>query len=154
LVTTAMKPVLREIAARGIRVVSNAGGVNPEGCTAALGALRAGAQVVITGRCVDSAATLGVLTHEFGCGSQDHDLMAAGSLAGHLLECGCQATGGLHTDWDQMPDWPAIGYPVAEYHADGGVVVSKPEGTGGLVTPAVVAERLLYEIHDPARYVL
>jgi hypothetical protein len=92
--------------------------------------------------------------HEFGWVADDFDRLAAGSLAGHILECGCQATGGLHTDWDTVPDWPDIGYPVAECHADGRFVVTKPEGTGGLVTPAVVAEQMLYEIHDPARYLL
>lgn len=232
-VTVAIASVLKEVVARGIRVVSNAGGVNPEGCAAALAALAAeqgvtlriavvtgddvmpqldalraggvvggsggapavagaateaaataasadrfklpervltanaylgalpiqaaldaGAQVVITGRCVDSAVTLGVLMHAFGWAADDFDRLAAGSLAGHILECGCQATGGLHTDWERVPDWPDIGYPVAECHADGRFVVTKPAGTGGLVTPAVVAEQLLYEIHDPARYLL
>jgi hypothetical protein len=117
-------------------------------------ALDAGAQVVITGRCVDSAVTLGVLMHAFGWAADDFDRLAAGSLAGHILECGCQATGGLHTDWERVPDWPDIGYPVAECHPDGRFVVTKPAGTGGLVTPAVVAEQMLYEIHDPARYLL
>jgi hypothetical protein len=115
-------------------------------------ALALGAQVIITGRCVDSAVTLGALIHEFGWTSADHDLLAAGSLAGHLIECGCQATGGLFTDWEQVPDWAGIGYPIVECHADGSVVVTKPPGTGGLVTPATVGEQLLYEIGDPADY--
>jgi hypothetical protein len=117
-------------------------------------ALDAGAQVVITGRCVDSAVTLGVLMHAFGWQPGDHDLLAAGSLAGHIIECGCQATGGLHTDWDTVPDWPNIGYPIVECHADGSFVVTKPADTGGKVTPAVVGEQMLYEIGDPAAYLL
>ncbi len=214
-VTVAMKAVLQDVVAKGIRVVSNAGGVNPQGCAAALAALAAelgvdltiavvsgddvlpllpklreapvpvrelqsgapmpkqvltanaylgalpikaaldaGAQVVITGRCVDSAVTLGVLMHAFGWAHDDYDRLAAGSLAGHILECGCQATGGLFTDWDTVPDWPHIGYPIAECRADGVFVCTKPDGTGGLVSPAVVSEQLLYEIGDPARYIL
>jgi hypothetical protein len=117
-------------------------------------ALDAGAQVVITGRCVDSAVTLGVLMHEFKWQPGDFDLLAAGSLAGHIIECGCQATGGLHTDWDTVPDWPHIGYPIVECGADGGFVVTKPAHTGGKLTPAVVGEQMLYEIGDPAAYLL
>ena len=214
-VAVAMKAVLRGVLDQGIRVISNAGGVNPRACAAALSALAAeqglsvkiavvtgddvmpllpalrnadpalrelhsgaalprqvltanaylgalpikaaldaGAQVVITGRCVDSAVTLGALMHAFDWSSDDLDRLAAGSLAGHLLECGCQATGGLHTDWDSVPDWAHIGYPIAECRADGSFVCSKPAGTGGKVTPAVIAEQMLYEIGDPARYIL
>lgn len=214
-VAVAMKAVLREVVNRGIRVVSNAGGVNPQGCAAALAALAAeqgvpltiavvlgddvlpllpqlreaaspvrelqsgatlpaqvltanaylgalpikaaldaGAQVVITGRCVDSAVTLGVLMHEFRWRQTDYDELAAGSLAGHIIECGCQATGGLHTDWDTVPGWADIGYPIVECRADGSFTCTKPAGTGGLVTPAVIAEQMLYEIGDPARYIL
>lgn len=214
-VTVAMKSVLEDVVARGIRVVSNAGGVNPEGCAEALralaaelgvqvkiatvtgddvlpllpelraaeppvaelqsgaplpakvitanaylgalpvkAALDAGAQIVITGRCVDSAVTLGILMHEFGWGASDLDRLAGGSLAGHIIECGCQATGGLHTDWQQVPDWAHIGYPIVECEADGSFTVTKPAGTGGLVAPQTVAEQLLYEIHDPANYLL
>ncbi len=214
-VTVAMKAVLRDVVARGIRVVSNAGGVNPLGCAAALAALaaeqgvtlkiavvsgddvmpllpelrdatepvremqsgaelprqvltanaylgalpikaalEAGAQVVITGRCVDSAVTLGVLMHEFGWTSTDYDCLAAGSLAGHIIECGCQATGGLHTDWDTVPGWATIGYPIVECQADGSFTCTKPAGSGGKVTPAVIAEQMLYEIGDPTLYLL
>ena len=117
-------------------------------------ALAAGADVVITGRCVDSALTLGVLMHEFGWRADDYDRLAAGSLAGHILECGPQATGGLHTDWEQVEDWANIGYPIVECRDDGSFVLTKPEGTGGLVTPATTAEQVLYEVGDPAAYLL
>jgi hypothetical protein len=117
-------------------------------------ALDQGAQVVITGRCVDSAVTLGVLMHEFGWRVDDYDRLAQGSLAGHIIECGCQATGGLHTDWDSVPDWAHIGYPVVECRADGSFSVGKPHGTGGLVSTATVGEQVLYEIGDPGAYLL
>lgn len=215
-ITGVMKELLAEIVARNIRVVSNAGGVNPRGCAAALAglatelgiplriavvegddvmpeveairsrntidvptldgrkplparlitanaylgalpvkvALDEGAQVVITGRCVDSAVTLGILMHEFGWSSEAYDLLAAGSLAGHIIECGAQATGGLHTDWETVPDWPDIGYPIITCRDDGSFTVGKAPGTGGSITSAGVAEQVLYEIGDPASYVL
>ncbi len=212
-VTVAMKSVIGEIAARGIRVVSNAGGVNPGACAAALrlcadeagvalkiasvegddllgregefradnvtemfsgapfpekllsvnayfgafpiaAAFEAGAQIVITGRCVDSALALGPLIHEFGWRAGDLDALAAGSLVGHILECGAQATGGLHTDWARVEDWPEIGYPIAECAPDGSFVLTKPEATGGLVEPQVVSEQMLYEVGDPGAYLL
>lgn len=117
-------------------------------------ALAAGADMVITGRVVDSALTLGALMHEFGWGEDDYDLLAAGSLAGHVIECGAQATGGLFTDWEEVEDWAHIGYPVIECTADGTFVVTKPAGTGGLVSPAAVAEQILYEVGDPQGYAL
>ncbi|CAJ0773296.1 acyclic terpene utilization AtuA family protein [Ralstonia chuxiongensis] len=212
-VSVAMRAVLKDALAQNIRIIANAGGVNPRGCAAALqaladelgvrvriavvegddvlpllpalrdegvrelqsgrplpdkvvsanaylgalpikAALDAGAQVVITGRCVDSAVTLGALMHHFGWAIDDYDRLAAGSLAGHILECGCQGAGGLHTDWEAVPDWAHSGYPIVECRADGSFIVTKPDGTGGLVTPATVGEQLLYEIGDPARYVL
>ncbi|MDB5914963.1 MAG: terpene utilization protein AtuA [Ramlibacter sp.] len=117
-------------------------------------ALAAGADIVVTGRCADSALALGILMHEFGWRSDDHDRLAAGSLVGHLLECGPQATGGIFTDWESVPDWAAIGYPIAECREDGRFAVTKPAATGGLVTPATVGEQVLYEVGDPAAYVL
>jgi hypothetical protein len=211
-VEIAMRSVLREAAGKRIKVLANAGGINPEACRRALAALAAelgvnlrvavvegddvnarlptlgatladgvtpamipantlsanaylgalpiaralaqGADVVITGRCVDSALTLGPLIHEFGWRSEDYDRLAAGSLAGHIIECGCQATGGLFTDWQEVPDWADAGYPIIECAGDGSFVVTKPPNTGGLVHPLAVAEQLVYEIGDPAAYVL
>jgi hypothetical protein len=207
-------PHIREIAKRGIKLVTNAGGVNPAACAAAFermaaeagvklkvaytagddlidraaelkaaghremysgeawpekplatinaylgaapiaAALAKGADVVITGRIVDSALVLGPLMHEFGWALDDWDRLAAGSVLGHLLECGAQATGGLFTDWRDVPDWSNIGYPIAECHADGSAIITKPPGTGGLVSVGTVAEQLLYEVGDPARYLL
>ena len=115
-------------------------------------ALAAGADIVITGRAVDSAMALGPLIHEFGWGPDDFDLLAAGTLAGHLLECSAQVTGGTFTDWRDVPDWAGIGMPIGECSADGGLVITKPEGTGGLVTVGTVSEQLLYEVSDPQRY--
>jgi hypothetical protein len=117
-------------------------------------ALAAGAEVVITGRVVDSALTLGILIHEFGWSMDDWDRMSAGSLAGHVIECGAQATGALFTDWEETGDWANIGYPIIDCYADGAFVVSKPAGTGGLVSPAAVAEQILYEVGDPQAYML
>ncbi|WP_096701507.1 acyclic terpene utilization AtuA family protein [Magnetospirillum sp. 15-1] len=203
-----MKSMLPEISQSGIRVIANAGGVNPRGCAAALAAVAAelgidtkiavvvgddvmpqieglrtenpsaaipprilsanaylgalpikraldeGAAIVVTGRCVDSAVTLGALMHEFGWSETDYDKLAAGSLAGHIIECGCQATGGLHTDWRKVPRWSEIGYPIVEAYADGTFISTKPENTGGLVNSAVISEQILYEVGDPSRYIL
>jgi hypothetical protein len=135
----------------------------PEGvltCNAYLGAfpiaeaLAAGADIVITGRVVDSAIVLGALVHEFGWRHEDHDLLAAGTLAGHLLECSTQITGGTFTDWHDVPGWEQIGFPIGECHADGSVVITKPEGSGGLVSVGTVSEQLLYEVSDPADYIV
>ena len=212
-VDAVMKPLLPEIARQGIKVVSNAGGVNATACCAALmaaireagldlkvaavvgddllsradalreagvtemdsglafparpwsanaylgatpiaAALAAGADIVVTGRCVDSALALGPLMHEFGWRADDYDRLAAGSLVGHIIECGAQCTGGLFTDWQTVPGWHDMGFPVAECHADGSCVITKPPGTGGLVTPATVGEQVVYEIGDPACYLL
>jgi hypothetical protein len=117
-------------------------------------ALDAGADIVITGRCVDSALALGPLIHEFGWGPDDLDALAQGTLAGHLLECGPQSTGGLLTDWEDVASWEALGQPIAECRPDGSFVLTKPAGTGGLVDRRTVSEQLVYEIGDPARYLV
>lgn len=212
-VTVVMKNSLQQIAKQGIKVISNAGGVNPEACgraiellikdleldlkvatvtgddiSAQVGALREqgvkemftgedmpgqfmsvnaylgafpiasalakGADIVITGRCVDSAVTLGACIHEFGWTAEDYDKLAGGSLAGHIIECGAQATGGLFTDWEESGRWEDIGYPIAEISSDGSFVISKPDKSGGMVNRQTVAEQLVYEIADPQAYIL
>ncbi|XP_029932800.1 uncharacterized protein LOC115377073 [Myripristis murdjan] len=212
-VQVALAPFINDIQKKGIRVVSNAGGVNPLACAEAiqevikkagldlkvavvtgddlmphkdslsevkmadgsggqrlpktlhsmnayLGAvpiqrcLDLGADIVVTGRCVDSAVALGPLMHTFGWERNDYDLLAAGSLAGHLIECGAQCTGGIFTDWYKVPDWDNMGFPVVECSSDGSFVLSKPPKTGGLVSFGTVAEQLVYEIGDPRRYLL
>ena len=208
-----LKTHLRQIRQQGIRVITNAGGINPQAAATALrqiaseqgmslnvivvegddlmpqlnqlrqldiremthhsplpqrllainaylgafpiaAALDAGADVVITGRVVDSALVLGPLIYESGWQATDLDKLAQGSLAGHLLECGPQSTGGLLTDWESVSSWVNIGYPIAEVAADGTFVLTKPDGTDGLVNRATVTEQILYEIGDPRNYVL
>jgi hypothetical protein len=117
-------------------------------------ALAAGADVVVTGRCVDAAVVLGPLMHEFGWKDDEYDLLAAGSLVGHVVECGPQTTGGNSTDWASVPGWERMGYPLAECRPDGTAVIGKPRDTGGLVTPATVGEQVLYEIGDPGAYLM
>jgi len=213
-VTAIVAPHLEQIATSGVKLISNAGGVNPEACGRAIkqliddaglslkvavitgddlmpqldqlwaakpqemftgeappspesvasanaylgafpiaAALDQGADIVVTGRCVDSAVTLGACIHRFGWQPSDLDLLAAGSLAGHLIECGPQVTGGNYTDWKEVADsLHEVGYPIAEISADGAVVITKPGGTGGCVTRGSVGEQLLYEIGDPGDY--
>uniref|UniRef100_A0A665U4D9 Uncharacterized LOC115058955 n=1 Tax=Echeneis naucrates TaxID=173247 RepID=A0A665U4D9_ECHNA len=213
-------PFIHDIHRKGIRLVSNAGGVNPLACAEAIqevikkagldlkvavvtgddlmphrnslsevkmaadggrrqlpktlhsmnayfGAvpvrrcLDLGADIVVTGRGVDSAVALGPLmhTHLLAVASSTCDgylwyLCLCFSLAGHLIECGAQSTGGIFTDWHRVPDWDNIGFPVVECSSDGSFVLSKPPKTGGLVSFGTVAEQLLYEIGDPQRYLL
>jgi hypothetical protein len=117
-------------------------------------ALAEGAHVVITGRTTDTGLTLAPMIHEFGWGEKNWDLLAAGTVAGHILECGGQASGGnFSADWRAVPDLAHIGFPIAEAYPDGRVVITKHEGTGGLVSMQTVKEQLLYEIGDPGRYI-
>jgi hypothetical protein len=209
----------RDIVAHGVKVVANAGGVNPETCAAAVSAalkragyggrmkigvvtgdnilshlenlvargvelknmdtgqplasilprvrsanaylgafpiaeaLGRGAQIVVTGRCSDIALSLGPEIHEFGWKTDDWDLLAAGVVGGHVIECGAQATGGnCQVDWESIPDLAGIGYPILEAERDGRFAVTKHPGTGGRVTVAGVTEQLVYEIGDPRAY--
>ena len=116
-------------------------------------ALASGAQIVITGRVADASLFLAPLVHEYGWAVDDWDRLAAGVVAGHLLECSGQVTGGNYSGrWWDNPDPLHIGFPIGEVEPDGTAVITKPEGTGGMVTFDTVREQLLYEVHDPARY--
>jgi len=115
-------------------------------------ALRRGAAVVVTGRVADAALTVGPCLHEFGWSETDWDRLCAGTVAGHLIECGAQATGGLWINADESTHLESVGYPVAEVAEDGTFTLTKPPGTGGVVNLETVAEQLLYEVADPARY--
>ena len=215
-----MGEILPTVVERGIRVVANAGGVNPPGCRDAVleearkaglegrarigmitgddilerlpdllergvslsnmetgeplstildrvqsanayigarpivEALRQDAHVVITGRSTDTALTYGPMIHAFGWSWDDYDRMAAGVVAGHINECGAQASGGnCLVDWRNVPDLARIGYPIIEARPDGSFVVTKHEGTGGCVSPYGVKEQLLYEMGDPKSYI-
>ncbi|MDG1064706.1 MAG: DUF1446 domain-containing protein [Luminiphilus sp.] len=215
-VTAMVQPNLHAIADSGVKLISNAGGVNPEACAKAIRecvseagldlkvavivgddllprveelsvggaremfsaepmpaadkiasvnayigafpvaeALIHGADIVITGRCVDSAVTLGACIHAFGWTPDELDRLAAGSLVGHLIECGPQVTGGNFTDWEAVAESLfEVGYPIAQVSINGEAVITKPEETGGIVNRGTVGEQLLYEIDDPAHYVL
>jgi len=117
-------------------------------------ALRQGAQIIVTGRTTDTGLTLAPMIHEFGWGEQDWDLLSAGTVAGHINECGAQASGGNFLgDWRSLPDMADVGFPIIEAYPDGSFVVTKHEGTGGAVTRETVSEQLVYEIGDPAMYI-
>jgi hypothetical protein len=117
-------------------------------------ALASGADIIVTGRVVDSAVALAPLIHEFGWSETDYDQLAQGSLVGHVIECGAQCTGGNYTDWQDVPDFSDMSYPIAEVSSDGSFIVDIPKDTGGLVTVGSVGEQILYEIGDPANYLL
>ncbi len=215
----AVEGILPAVLERGVRVVANAGGVNPHACAAAVQevaarqragdalrvaivtgddllprldtliagghalanmdtgeplatvrdrvraanvymgaapiveALARGANIVITGRCTDSALVLGPLQHEFGWAATDYDRLAAGIVAGHIIECGAQCSGGnCLYDWQSIPDLANVGYPIVEASEDGTFVVTKHPHTGGRVSISSVAEQLLYEMGDPTAY--
>lgn len=213
---TQLSRILPECADKGIKIVANAGGVNPEACARAvvelirrqglemtvatvggddivdripalleqgdrlvnldsgeplsthldqirsanvyLGAfpiaeaLDVGADIVITGRVTDPSLVLGPLIHEFGWSPTDYDRLAAGTVAGHILECGTQCTGGNYDHWQKVPRLAEIGYPIAEVDESGECLITKPTGTGGLVDRGTVTAQLLYELGDPHRY--
>ncbi|MCF7803503.1 MAG: DUF1446 domain-containing protein [Candidatus Marinimicrobia bacterium] len=209
--------LLPEIVENDIKVVANAGGVNPEGCVNAIAevakkhgiynlklatvtgddiygkidgymdegekflnmdtdepldrikdlvtsanvylgafpiaeALSDGAQIVVTGRCTDPSLALGPMIHEFGWTPEDYDQLAAGTVAGHILECGAQATGGIYTDWQELENLAMIGYPIVEAMPSGDFTVTKHDGTGGVVNFQSVSSQLVYEMGDPREY--
>jgi hypothetical protein len=215
-----MERLLPRVAERGVRVTTNAGGVNPRACADALAAtarrlglggrlsvgvvtgddllprlddllarghtltnldtgrplsdvrdrvlsanaylgawpvveaLRRGADVVVTGRVTDTGLTLAPMIHAFGWASDAWDLLAAGTVAGHLIECGAQASGGnCLVGWERIPDLANVGYPIVVASPDGTFEVVKHPGTGGRITVAGVTEQLLYEMGDPADYI-
>jgi hypothetical protein len=123
------------------------------GATPVVEALAQGADILVTGRVADPSLTLACCMHAFGWSATDWNKIAAGTVAGHLLECGTQACGGISTDWLDLEDAAHIGFPVVEVSEDGSLVVTKPGGTGGAVTRKTVTEQLLYEIGDPANYI-
>lgn len=213
-----IREILPQIAAGDVRVLSNAGGVNPHGCAEAIRsvceqagyrniriavvsgddildripelirsghplahmesdeplegfrdkllsanvyfgampmveALESGAQIVVTGRVTDTGLCLAPLIHEFGWAFDDWDRLAAGTVAGHILECGAQSSGGNLTDWWRVPSFRKIGFPIAEVSADGSMVITKQADSDGWVHSMTVKEQLLYEIGDPASYI-
>src|SRR5262245_4406817 len=124
------------------------------GAAAIADALRAGAQVVVTGRVADPSLAVGPAMARFGWGETDWDTLGRATMAGHLLECGAQVTGGYFADpgFKDVPDLHAVGFPIAELAADGSFLITKADGTGGVVNARTVKEQLLYELHDPSAY--
>ncbi|MEO7041218.1 MAG: acyclic terpene utilization AtuA family protein [Gemmatimonadaceae bacterium] len=214
----AMDSVMEAVTERGVRVVANAGGVNPPACATAVQAvakkrgkslrigvvtgddllprldellaqghvlahmetgealqtvrdrvlsanayigsapiveaLTRGAQVVITGRSTDTALTMAPIRFEYGWSDTDYDRLAAGIVAGHIIECGAQCSGGnCLYDWRNIPDLANVGYPIADAYADGSFVITKHPGTGGRVSIHTVSEQLVYEMGDPHAYI-
>src|SRR5215211_1994609 len=124
------------------------------GSTPIVEALARGANVVVTGRSTDTALTMAPLRHEFGWAADDWDRLAAGIIAGHIIECGAQCSGGnCLYDWRNIPDLANVGYPIVEAHADGTFVVTKHLGTGGRISVPSVTEQLVYEMGDPHSYI-
>jgi hypothetical protein len=115
-------------------------------------ALKGGASIVITGRVADACLTVAPAIHEFGWSLSDWNRLSAATVAGHLIECGAQATGGLWEHWQKVPDFANVGYPIAEISPDGSFVLTKPDGSGGVVNRQTVTAQLLYEVNDPAAY--
>ena len=213
-----VRRVLPELVDRGVRVITNAGGLNPAACRQAIfavarelgvGGLRVGvvegddllarlpdlvaaghelrhmdtgeplaphlaemtsanaylgawpvvealgqgAQIVLCGRVTDTALALAPMAFEHGWGKEDWDLLAAGTVAGHIIECGPQCTGGNFTRWWEVPELWDAGAPIVESRGDGSFTVTKHEGTGGMVTVETVAEQLMYEMGDPTGYI-
>ncbi len=122
------------------------------GSAPVVAALEAGAQFIVTGRVTDTGITLAPMIHHFGWAADDWDRLASGIIAGHILECGAQSTGGNFTDWRRVESFHRIGYPIVEVEADGSFVVTKHPGTGGLVDLATIREQLVYEMGDPGAY--
>ena len=117
-------------------------------------ALATGAHVVVAGRSTDTALTLAPMVHRFGWQPDEYDKLAAGTIAGHIIECGAQCSGGnCQVDWQRIPDMANIGYPIVEADPDGTFVVTKHEAAGGLVSVHTVKEQLLYELGDPKNYI-
>jgi hypothetical protein len=116
-------------------------------------ALQAGADIVVTGRCTDASLVVAPIAFEFGWSPEDLDLLAAATVAGHIIECGTQCTGGNFEGWRTITGWSTLGFPIVEAHRDGTFVVTKHPGTGGAVTTDTVTAQLLYEIADPRRYI-
>jgi hypothetical protein len=125
------------------------------GAEAIAQALRAGAQIVVCGRVADPSLAVGPAMAHFGWAADDWDRIARATMAGHLLECGAQVTGGYYADpgVKDIPGLARLGYPIAEINADGDCTITKPAGTGGRIDEHIVKEQLLYEVHDPAAYV-
>ena len=117
-------------------------------------ALQKGADIVITGRTTDTGLTLAPMIYEFGWNKTDYNLLSAGTIAGHILECGGQASGGNFLgDWESIPDLASIGFPIAEAYPNGKVIITKHESLGGKVSFETIAEQLVYEIGDPKKYI-